>query len=121
MNRLVASLQILGLLLVVVRSGSAAEPSPGQAAVLRKIERIKGKGKVTIDEKSPGKPVIGVDLSHVTMGGFFNLEELKARLSRNGICQRSFSGAVGEQRRHIVRPPPWRGGYTGWVINAAVS
>ena len=61
MNRIVALMLVLGLSLAVVASGWAAEVNPEQAKAVAEIEKLGG--KVTVDEKSPDKPVIGVDLT----------------------------------------------------------
>ena len=58
MNRLATLILVLGVSLVVVASGFAAEANPDQAKVVAEIERLGG--NVTVDGKSPGKPVIGV-------------------------------------------------------------
>jgi uncharacterized protein (TIGR03067 family) len=60
MNRILFLLLALGLLLVPVRC-CAAEPNVDQAKAAAEIE--KRGGKVTVDEKSPGKPVIAAALS----------------------------------------------------------
>jgi internalin A len=60
MRRIVALILVLGLLLAVAVSSWAAETRLERAKAFDEIEKLGG--KVTIDEKSPGKPVIGVDL-----------------------------------------------------------
>ena len=87
MNRLVPSMLVLGLSLAVVATGCTARVSPKeekpaagenprQAKAVAEITRLGG--KVTVDEKSPGKPVIGVSLRHVevTDAGLECLKEL---------------------------------------------
>ena len=59
MNRIVLPLLTLGLSLAPVLCW-AAEPNADQAKAIAEIEKLGG--KVTVDEKSPGKPVIAVDL-----------------------------------------------------------
>ena len=59
MNRIVLPLLTLGLSLAPVLCW-AAEPNAEQAKAIAEIEKLGG--KVTVDEKSPGKPVISVDL-----------------------------------------------------------
>ena len=61
MNRIILSMLTLGLSLAVVASGWAAEVNPEQAKAIAEIEKLGG--KVTVDEKSPDKPVIDVYLS----------------------------------------------------------
>ena len=61
MNRIVALLLVLGLPLVVVASGYAAEANPEQAKAIAEVKKLGG--KVTVDEKSPDQPVIGVKLA----------------------------------------------------------
>ena len=76
MNRIAALMLVLvlGLLLAVVVSGYAARvnpkegkvaagENPRQAQAIAEIEALGG--KVTVDEKSPDKPVIGVSLRHI--------------------------------------------------------
>jgi hypothetical protein len=58
-------LPILTLSLVFASSTWAAEPSADQAKAIAAIEKLGG--KVTVDEKSPGKPVIGVTFSHMAI------------------------------------------------------
>ncbi len=57
MNRISFALLALGLSLAPVLC-LAAEPNADKAKAIAEIEKLGG--KVTIDEKSPGKPVIGV-------------------------------------------------------------
>jgi internalin A len=61
LNRITFSLLVLGLLLAPVLCW-AAEPNPDQAKAIAWIEKLGG--KVTVDEKSPGKPVNSVNLRH---------------------------------------------------------
>src|SRR5437763_421102 len=74
MNRNVLS--ILALSLVCISSGLAAEPSSEQAKAIAEIKKLGG--NVTIDEKSPGKPVVRVGLvgSAVTDAGLEHVERL---------------------------------------------
>jgi Leucine-rich repeat (LRR) protein len=87
MNRIAALTQVLGLSLAVVVSGCTARvtpraekatagKNPRQARAIAEIEALGG--KVTVDEKSPDKPVIGVSLRHieVTDAGLECLKEL---------------------------------------------
>ena len=88
MNRFVASSQVLGLLVVLVASGSAAEPNADQAEATDKIEKLGG--EVTVDETSPGRPVIGAKLrlSNVTDTGLVPIELATLRsldLTHSGI------------------------------------
>ena len=59
MSRIALSLLMLGLSLAPVLCW-AAEPNTDQAKAIAAIEKLGG--KVTVDEKSPGKPVISVNL-----------------------------------------------------------
>jgi internalin A len=59
MNRLMLLSLVLGLP-IWVASAWAAEPNPKQAKAIVEIKKLGG--KVTLDEKSPGKPVMGADL-----------------------------------------------------------
>ena len=76
MNRLLVSLQVLGFLLAVVASGWAAEPNPEESQAVTGIKKLGG--RVTVDEKSPAQPVIGVDLGFtaVTDAGLAHLKGL---------------------------------------------
>jgi hypothetical protein len=87
MNRIAASMGVLGLSLAMVASGCTARvnpkqekatagENPRQAKAVAEIERLGG--KVTVDEKSGDKPVIGVSLRHVevTDAGLKCLKEL---------------------------------------------
>ena len=60
MNRSILPILVLGLLLLSVFSGWAAEVNPTEAEAVAEIER-RG-DTVTVDEKSPDRPIIGVDL-----------------------------------------------------------
>ncbi len=60
MNRLLSLMQILGLLIAMVASGWAAEPSTDQTKAIAAITKLSG--KITVDEKSAAKPMIGVSL-----------------------------------------------------------
>ena len=74
MNRIVASIQVLGLSLAVVTAGCTASVNPENGRAF--IENLGG--KVTVDKKSPDHPVIFVDLSgtKLTDAGLERLEEL---------------------------------------------
>jgi hypothetical protein len=61
MNRIVALMLVLGISLAVIASGRAAEVDFEQAKAVAEIRRLHG--RVTVDEKSPDKPVIGVSLA----------------------------------------------------------
>ena len=63
---------LLGLL-VLVLAGRADE-----AKAVKAVEKLGG--KVTVDDKRPGKPVVGVDLSNtkVTDAGLKELEDSRA-------------------------------------------
>ena len=61
MNRLVVLMRVLGLSLAVGASSWAAEANPEQTKAIAEIEKLGG--QVTLDEKSPDKAVIGVDLT----------------------------------------------------------
>ena len=76
MSRIVALMLVLGLSLVVVASGWAAEANTDQAKAIAEVKKLGG--KVVVDEKSPGKAVIGVDLQNtkVTDAGLKHLEGL---------------------------------------------
>lgn len=87
MNRSAALMLVLGLPLAVLVSGCAARvnpregkaaagENPRQAQAIAEIEALGG--KVTVDEKSPDKPVIGVSLRHldVTDVGLVCLKDL---------------------------------------------
>ena len=60
MNHIALSMLMLGLLLAPVLSW-AAEPNADQAKAIAEIKKLGG--KVTVDEKSPSKPVKSVDLA----------------------------------------------------------
>lgn len=60
MNRVVAWMLALGFSLIVIALGWAAEINPTEVQVVAEIERLGD--TVTLDEKSPDKPVVGVDL-----------------------------------------------------------
>ena len=76
MDRTMATIQVL--LLAVAASGCGLRLNP-EARLRAEIERLGG--KVTVDDKSPGKPIIGVDLfgTSVTDKGLGRLKGL-ARL-----------------------------------------
>ena len=61
MNRIVLPTLMLGISLCLLCPGWAAAPDPEHATALAEI--VKLGGKLTLDEKNPGTPVIGVDLS----------------------------------------------------------
>jgi len=74
----------LGFSLAVVASGWAAEVNPEQAKAIAEIEKLGG--RVTLDEKSPSKPVIGVNLTcslKVTDAGLVHLKGLTTLRSLN--------------------------------------
>ena len=62
MNQMVALIQVLGLSLAVVASGWAAEANPDQAKSVAEVEQLGG--SITVDEKNPDRPVIGVYLQY---------------------------------------------------------
>ena len=75
MNRIVVLTLALSLAPVLCW---AAEPKADEAKAIAEIEKLGG--KVTRDEKSPGKPVIEVDLSDskVTDAGLERLDRVDA-------------------------------------------
>lgn len=81
MNCIVLPLLMLGLSLASILCW-AAEPNTDQAKAIAEIEKLGG--RVAVDEKSPGKPVISVGLSFtettdaglVNLKGFTRLQEL---------------------------------------------
>ena len=60
MNRIILGLLALGVSLAPILVW-AAEPNAGQARVIAEIEKVGG--KVTVNAKSPGKPVTSVDFN----------------------------------------------------------
>jgi hypothetical protein len=66
----------MGLSLTVVRWGWAVEPNAEQKKAVAEVHKLGG--KVQIDDKRPGKPVIAVDLRgcNVTDGGLKHLRRL---------------------------------------------
>jgi hypothetical protein len=76
MNRLAVPILAFGLLVAVMSSVSAAEPNAEQAKAVAEIEKLGG--RVKVDEKSPGKPVILVylDGTQVTDAGLEHLKGL---------------------------------------------
>ena len=70
------ALSILALSLICAHAGCAAKPKEGQAKAIAAIEKLGG--RVTVDEKSPGKPVVGVRLSdaNVTDADLEHIEAL---------------------------------------------
>ena len=64
MNRIMLPMLLLGLSLSPVLCW-AAETSADKAKAIAEIERLGG--KVTVNDRSPDKPVIGVDLSYTTV------------------------------------------------------
>jgi len=62
MNRIALLVLVLGFSLAVVASGWAAEVNPEQAKAIAEIEGFGG--HIAIDEKSPDKHVVAVDLTH---------------------------------------------------------
>jgi hypothetical protein len=87
MNRITLPILILALSLVPVFSW-AAEPNTDQAKAIAAIEKLGG--KVTVDEKSPGKPVSSVDLEGTQIIDA-DLVHLKAltQLQDLDLCNRS--------------------------------
>jgi hypothetical protein len=75
MNRPVALMQVLGLLLAVVASGWAAEMNSEQAKAITEIEKLGG--RVVVDEKSPDKPVLAVDYQGIEKVADAGLDNLK--------------------------------------------
>ena len=76
MNRIAASILALGFSFASILCGcSADQRSPEEKTAIADIKDLGG--KVTIDEKSPGRPVIAVDL-RLTKVTDEELEELKA-------------------------------------------
>ncbi|MGA2258447.1 MAG: hypothetical protein ABSG53_27605 [Thermoguttaceae bacterium] len=75
MNRILLSMLMFALPLVSTLC-VAAEPSADQAKAIAEIEKIGG--KVTVDEKSPGKPAIEVTFwgTQVTDAGLGHLNGL---------------------------------------------
>jgi hypothetical protein len=75
MNRITLPLLALCMSLAPVLCG-AAEPNADHAKAIAEIKKLGG--KVTVDEKSPGKPVISVDLTQtkVTDAGLVYVEAL---------------------------------------------
>ncbi len=82
MNRIIFPLLTLGLSLAPILDWGA-EPNADQAKAIAEIEKLGG--KVTVDEKSPGKPVIGVDLefTKVTDAGLARIKDLPQLQSLN--------------------------------------
>ena len=76
MNRIVALMLVLGLLLAVVASGCTASVKSEQEMVVAEIKDLDG--KVTVDEKSADKPVIVADLhgTRITDAGLEHLRGL---------------------------------------------
>ncbi len=82
MNRILFPLLMLALSPAPVVSW-AAEPNEDQAKAIAEIEKLGG--KVTVDEKSPGKPAISVDLTGpqvtdtalIHLKGLTNLQSLE--------------------------------------------
>ena len=83
MNRFAVLMVTLGLSLASIPWGWAAEPSPDQATAIAEIRKLQG--KVTVDEDSPDKPAIGVNLAgtQVTDDGLQQLEGLTQLKSVN--------------------------------------
>ncbi len=69
---------VLGVLFACVSAGWAAEPNSEQAKAIAEIEKLGG--KVTVDEKSPGRPAVEVDFrgTKVTDTGLIHLRQLPA-------------------------------------------
>jgi hypothetical protein len=76
MNRSVTLMLVLGFSLAVIASGWAAESNSEQAKAIAELEKLGG--KVTIDDRSPDKPVIDVELTgtEVTDAGLEHLKGL---------------------------------------------
>ena len=62
MNRLIALLPVVGLFVAIAAASRAAEADPEQADAIAEIQKLDG--KVIIDEKSLGQPVVSVDLAN---------------------------------------------------------
>lgn len=93
MNRLAASMLVLGLSLVLIASDWAAEVNPEQAKALAEIENLGG--KVVIDKESPDKAVLAVDLrkTKVTDAGLEHLTGLtKLQLLKLGSTKVTDAG-----------------------------
>ena len=80
----------------------AAEPVESQEQAIAAIKKLGG--KVTIDEKSPNKPVIKVDLSHskVTDKGLIELSELFKLQSLN-LSGTNITDAGLEQLKKLTK------------------
>ena len=76
MSRLALPIVTLGLSLASLPWGWAAGPNPEQAQAMAEIRKLGG--KVTVDEKSPDKPAVSVDLAgtKVTDAGLEHLKGL---------------------------------------------
>ncbi len=94
MNRNLTILCVFGLCPAMLASGWAAEADSGQAKAIAEIKKLGG--RVIIDEKSAGKPVIGVDLAacKVADAGLEHLKELK-HLKSLSLCSAKVSDDVG--------------------------
>jgi internalin A len=82
MNRIVFPLLMLGLSFAPLVSW-AAERNADEAKAIAEIERLGG--KVTVDEKNPGRPVVAVDFTdtQVTDAGLEHLTGLTKLQSLN--------------------------------------
>jgi uncharacterized protein YjbI with pentapeptide repeats len=96
-----AWMQVLGLLLGVVASGCTANVNPEQAKAIAEIEKLGG--KVTFDEKSREKSVIGVNLSGTTVTDA-GLEHLKGltQLQELSLTDTKVSGAGLEHLKELT-------------------
>lgn len=76
MKRTLLVVLLFGCFVACVQLGWAVEPNAEQAKAVAEIEELDG--KVTIDDKNPGKPVIGVAFSNrkVTDAGLEHLKGL---------------------------------------------
>jgi len=74
MKRIAVPMLAFGLLVAFVPSCWVAEPNAGQPKAIAEIDKLGG--KVILDEKSPSKPVIEVDLreTQVTDAGVKDLQ-----------------------------------------------
>jgi len=102
MNRIAVAMHVLNLSLAVAVPARAAEPNPQAAKAVAEIEKLGG--RVTIDENSPDKPVIGVDLEHtrVTDAGLEHLKGL-TKLQTLDLQGTSVTDAGLEHLKGLVR------------------
>ena len=82
------------LLLVAGMPGYSAGPDGGQEAAIAEIEKLGG--KVRVDQKRPGKPVVEVDLAGtgVTDAGLVHLIRQRTLLLRWPTTAEFFRGDV---------------------------